>query len=233
MSYTTQELIEILDRELKASCQGKRIVLSSRERINDPVVSKLLDMKQMSKVFAYQDFRNQVHQYQKQHRVSGIIWRNCYFNEQTICFPEIYNQLIPIEEDKQVLIQAKDSVINFWQEVTAGMNFWLANAPGRGRWGNWETGRQGDGETGRWGDREDREDRGDRVKTTHHLKISSEYVDKLIRQAEWVEVDAARTEIYLGLCWGDPLEYRYQWAKPKSGCDRIIASHTIPSSIKI
>ena len=230
MTYTTQELIEILDRELKASCQGKRIVLSSRERINDPVVSKLLDMKQMSKVFAYQDFRNQVHQYQKQHRVSGIIWRNCHFNEQTICFPEIYYQLIPIEEDKQVLIQAKDSVINFWQEVTAGMNFWLANAPGRGRWGNWETGRQGDGETGRWGDREDKEDN---LTATHHLKISSEYVDKLIRQAEWVEVDAARTEIYLGLCWGDPLEYRYQWAKPKSGCDRIIASHTKPSSIKI
>ena len=209
MTYTTLELIEILDHELKASWQGKRIVLSSKERINDPVVSKLLDMKQVSKVFAYQDFRNQVHQYQKQHRVSGIIWRNCQFNEQSICFPEIYNQLIPLEEDKQILIQAKDSIINFWQEVTTEMNFWLANTPGQSK------------------------EQGDEVKTTHHLQINSEYVAKLIRQAEWVEVDAARTEIYLGLCWGNPLEYRYQWAKPKSGCDRIIASHTIPSSIKI
>ena len=245
MTYTTQELIEILDRELKASWQGKRIVLSSRERINDPVVSKLLDMKQVSKVFAYQDFRNQVHQYQKQHRVSGIIWRNCHFNEQTICFPEIYNQLIPLEEDKQVLIQAKDSVINFWQEVTAGMKFWLANAPGRGR-ENKEAGEareapvrpQSDSPTQEITPRGQalikiEEAGGDNLKITHHLKISSEYVDKLIRQAEWVEVDAARTEIYLGLCWGDPLEYRYQWAKPKSGCDRVIASHTIPSSIKI
>ncbi len=230
MTYTTQELIEILDHELKASCQGKRIVLSSRDRINDPVVSKLLDMKQMSKVFAYQDFRNQIHQYQKQHQVSGIIWRNCYFNEQNICFPEIYNQLIPIEEDKQVLMQAKDSVINFWQEVTAGMKFWLANAPGRGKWGDEETGSPKGLATLRSASRGDG---GDNSRTTHHLKISSDYVDKLIRQAEWVEVDAARTEIYLGLCWGDPLEYRYQWAKPKSGCDRIIASHTIPSSIKI
>ena len=233
MTYTTQELIEILDHELKASCQGKRIVLSSRDRINDPVVSKLLDMKQMSKVFAYQDFRNQIHQYQKQHQVSGIIWRNCYFNEQNICFPEIYNQLIPIEEDKQVLMQAKDSVINFWQEVTAGMKFWLANAPGRGKWGDGETGSPKGLAPLRSASRGDKGDSVDRVKTTHHLKISSDYVDKLIRQAEWVEVDAARTEIYLGLCWGDPLEYRYQWAKPKSGCDRIIASHTIPSSIKI
>ena len=219
MTYTTQELIEILDRELKASCQGKRIVLSSKERINDPVVSKLLDMKQVSKVFAYQDFRSQIHQYQKQHRVSGIIWRNCHFKEKTICFPEIYNQLIPIEEDKQVLIQAKEPIISFWQEVTVGMKFWLANVPGKKGQGDRETGGQGEQEN--------------KTKTTHHLKISAEYVDKLIRQSEWVEVDAARTEIYLGLCWGDPLEYRYQWAKPKSGCDRIIASHTIPSSIKI
>ena len=225
MTYTTQELIEILDRELKASWQGKRIVLSSKERINDPVVSKLLDMKQVSKVFAYQDFRNQVHQYQKQHRVSGIIWRNCHFKDQSICFPEIYNQLIPLEEDKQILIQAKDSIINFWQSVTTEMNFWLANIPGRLR--------QGDGETRGQGDKGDKGDRREGVNTTHHLKISSAYLDKLIRQAEWVEVDAARTEIYLGLCWGNPLEYRYQWAKPKSGCDRVIASHTVPSSIKI
>ncbi len=232
MTYTTEELIEILDRELKASWQGKRIVLSSRERINDPVVSKLLDMKQVSKVFAYQDFRNQVHQYQKQHRVSGIIWRNCQFKEQSICFPEIYNQLIPLEEDKQVLIQAKDSVINFWQEVTAGMNFWLANTPGQGWEASGAEGASGAGEA-KVGAQGLRPAGVDRVETTHHLKISPEYVDKLIRQAEWVEVDAARTEIYLGLCWGNPLEYRYQWAKPKSGCDRVIASHTIPSSIKI
>lgn len=99
------------------------------------------------------------------------------------------------------------------------MKFWLANTPGQVE----EAGME----------REELENVADGGKTTHHLKISSEYVDKLIRQAEWVEVDAARTEIYLGLCWGDPLEYRYQWAKPKSGCDRVIASPTIPSSIKI
>jgi len=42
MTYTTQDLIDILDRELKANWKGKRVVLSSAERINDPVVTKLL-----------------------------------------------------------------------------------------------------------------------------------------------------------------------------------------------
>jgi hypothetical protein len=218
MTYSTQELIAILDRELKANWKGKRVVLSSADRINDPVVTKLLDMNQVSKVFAYQDFRNQIHQYQKQHRVSGVIWRNCTFENQTVCYPEIHNQLIPLEEDKAILIQAKRSVIDFWLKVTSQRQFWLANTPGK-KLPN-ETLRSSDSSQ-------------EKSQQTPHLPVNQDYVAKLIRQAEWAEVDATRTEVYLGLCWGDPLEYRYQWAKPKSGCDRIIASHTVPSSIKI
>ena len=241
MTYTTQQLIEILDRELKANWKGERIVLSSADRINDPVVAKLLNMNRVSKVFAYQDFRHQIHQYQKKHRVSGIIWRNCTFKDKTFSYPEIYNQLIPLDEDKAILIQAKESVINFWLEVTEGMDFWLANAPGR----NYNL------NSAKLSSETDIETRGHRdaetiskkekvvtshasfKRTNHHQKINREYVNKLIKQAEWAEIDAALSEIYLGLCWGDPLEYRYQWAKPKSGCDRIIAAYTEPSSIKI
>lgn len=227
MTYTTQQLIEILDRELKANWKGKRIVLSSAQRINDPVVAKLLNMNRVSKVFAYQDFRHQIHQYQKEHRVSGIIWRSCTFRERTFSYPEVYNQLIPIDGDKEILVQAKESVINFWQQVTEGMNFWLANAPGR----------NSNLSSASLALEEDRElvvtSVPNSEKTHHHQKIDRQYVNKLIRQAEWAEIDAALNEIYLGLCWGDPLEYRYQWAKPKSGCDRIIAADTEPSSIKI
>ena len=214
MTYTTQELIAILDRELKANWKGKRVVLSSAERIKDPVVIKLLDMNRVSKVFAYQDFRTQVHQYQKKHRVSGIIWRNCRFNDYEVCYPEIHNQLIPLEEDKEILVAAKQSVINFWQQITPGRKFWLASPPGK--------------------EKINRQTKPlKQSNQTPHQQISPEYVNKLIRQAEWAEIDTTRTEVYLGLCWGDPSEYRYQWAKPKSGCDRIIASHTVPSSIKI
>jgi hypothetical protein len=205
MTYTTAELIEILDRELESAWKGKRIVLSSSNRINDPVVAKALNMDKVSKVFAYQDFRNQIHEYQKEHQVSGIIWRNSTFQGKTVCYPEIHNQLIPIPGDKQILVEAKKSILAFWEEVTTGMNFWLVGVPGS--------------KTIASGDR--------------YQPISSEYVAKLVKQAEWAEIDAAQTEVYLGLCWGDPQEYRYQWAKPKSGCDRIVASLTEPSLIKI
>ncbi len=222
MTYTTQELIEILDRELKANWKGERIVLSSEERINNPVVAKFLNMDRVSKVFAYQDFRRQVHEYQQKHQVSGIIWRNCTFRGKTINYPEIYNQLIPVEGDKEILMCAKESILSFWYEVTAGMNFWLANVPARSNHFSLET-----------DEKINQQKISDKNHNNIHQQISSEYANKIVRQAEWAEIDASLTEVYLGLCWGNPLEYRYQWAKPKSGCDRIIAADTEPSSIKI
>ena len=202
MIYTTEELIEILDCELKENWKGKRVVLSSAQRINDPVVAKALNMDRVNKVFAYRDFRSQIHQYQQQNRVSGIVWRDCTFDGQTITYPEIHNQLVPVEGDKEILVAAKAKILEFWSAVTVQMKFWLVNQ------------------------RKDHHGR-------HHQPISAEYLDKLIAQTEWAEIDAARTEIYLGLCWGNPQDAQYQWAKPKSGCDRIIATVSEPSAIKI
>ena len=202
MTYTTDELIRILDCELKENWKGQRVVLSSARRINDPVVAKALDMNQVNKVFAYRDFRQQIHEYQQQHGVSGVVWRTCTFNRESITYPEIYNQLIPIKGDKEILIAAKSKILDFWHRLTSQMNLWLVNH---------RINSQGN----------------------HHQLISHDYLQKLIAQTEWAEIDAARTEIYLGLCWGDPQESQYQWAKPKSGCDRIIATVSEPSAIKI
>ena len=202
MTYTTEELIEILDCELKENWKGQRVVLSSKQRINDPVMAKALNMDRVSKVFAYRDFRSQIHQYQQQQRVSGIIWRTCTFNEESITYPEIHNQLVPIDGDKEILVSARNQILDFWHRVTSQMKFWLVNH---------RSDRQGN----------------------HHQLISQDYLQKLIAQTEWAEIDAARTEIYLGLCWGIPQEHQYQWAKPKSGCDRIIATISEPSAIKI
>lgn len=195
MTYTTQELIEILDRELRATWKGERVLLSSAERIDNPVIAKALDLHKVNKVFIYQDFRRQIHEYQQNNRVSGIIWRECTFGGQSIRFPELHNQLVAVPGDKQTLMAAKASVIAFWHQMTHSMNFWLA--------------------------------------ANRRRPISFESMAEFIEEAEWAEVDAAQTELYLGLCWGNPQEYQYQWAKPNSGCHRIIAAITEPSSIKV
>ena len=202
MTYTTDELIQILDCELKENWKGKRIVLSSADRLNDPVMAKALNMEQVNKVFAYRDFRSQIHDYQNQHNVSGIIWRTCQFGNESIIYPEIHNQLVPVVGDKEILIAARAKIIDFWYQVTDRMSFWLVNS--------------------KVSSNEDR-----------HQQITFSYLQKLVQQTEWAEIDAARTEIYLGLCWGNPQEHIYQWARPKSGCDRIIATMSEPSAIKI
>lgn len=202
MTYSTDELIQILDCELKENWKGKRVVLSSADRLNDPVMAKALDMNQVNKVFAYRDFRQQIHEYQQRHGVSGIIWRTCTFGEHSVTYPEIHNQLIPVAGDKKILISARSQILDFWYRVTDKMNFWLVNS------------------------------RAD-SNGSRHQKITFSYLSKLVQQTEWAEIDAARTEIYLGLCWGKPQEHIYQWAKPKSGCDRIIATVSEPSAIKI
>ena len=202
MTYTTEELIEILDCELKENWKGKRVVLSSAQRLNDPVVAKALNMDRVNKVFAYRDFRTKIHEYQRDRQVSGIIWRTCTFNRQSITYPEIHSQLVPIPGDKAILLSARQEILDFWNKVTDSMNFWLVN--------------NSLGNNGR-----------------HHQLISGSYLQKLIDGTEWAEIDAARTEVYLGLCWGNPQDHQYQWAKPKSGCDRIIATVSEPSAIKI
>ncbi|MGJ3246864.1 MAG: hypothetical protein ACFE0I_12410 [Elainellaceae cyanobacterium] len=195
MSYTTEQLIQILDQELRATWRGERILLSSADRIRNPVISKALGSEKLSKVFAYRDFRSQIHDYQLQHRVSGIIWRTCSFRGHEIPSPELHNQLVPVPGDKETLIASKLSIITFWRDVTPGMNLWLV---------------------------------GDEP-----VQTSVDHVERLISDAEWVEVDAARTELYLSLCWGNPKECHYKWAWPNSYCERIIAADAEPSSIKV
>lgn len=195
MTYSTQQLIQILEQEMRATLKGERVLLFPDERLDNPVIAKAINLEKAEKVFVYQDFRKQIHQYQEKHQVSGLIWRNCSFQGRSLNYPELHNQLIAVEGDKEILMAAKTEVLRFWEENTRGMNFWLA--------------------------------------VHRHRPLSADSLEELILEAEWAEIDAARTEIYLGLCWGNPQESPYQWAKPASGCHRIIAALSEPSSIKV
>ena len=195
MVYSTQQLIDILEKEMRAASQGKRVLLSSAERLDNPVIAKAIDLTKVGNVFAYQDFRKQIHAYQQEHQVSGLIWRQCTFHSETISFPELHNQLVAIDGDKEQLIQANSKIFQFWQKHTLDLKYWLvAHRP---------------------------------------RPLRQESLQELWEQGEWAELDATREELILGICWGNPLECQYQWAKPESGCHRVIATVDRPSEIKI
>jgi hypothetical protein len=195
MTYSTEELIRFIELELRATWKGERIIFSGPDKLDNPVVAKAIDVEKANKVFVFRDFRQQIHKYQQENQVSGIVWRKVSFNNKTLRFPEVHNQLIPIEGDKEILSQAKESVLDFWSDITQNMKYYLA---------------------------------GDRLNPVLPTSLVQFY-----REAEWAEIDTGIDEVYLGLCWGHPQEYIYQWARPKSGYHRIIAAFNEPSSINI
>lgn len=195
MTYTTEQLLAFLDQELRATWKGERVVLSSDERLDNPVIAKALGANQLSKVFAIQDFRAQIHDYQRQYGVSGLVWHTCYFQGQSLRVPELHPQLIAIPADKLALTAAKPAIIQFWRAAILDLHLWLAGRPAQ--------------------------------------PISRDQVEILIDVCEWAEIAAAQTELYLTLCWGDPKDCHCDWAKPESGCDRIIAAPGEPSGIKV
>ena len=199
MAYTTAQLLEILDAEMKAAVRGDRLLLSTDSRIDDPVIAKAIGPQKLSQIYAFRDFRDHIHQYQIAEGVSGIVWRECRFNnngkEHSVRFPEIHPQLTATAEDKLRLGAAKGAVISFWRKAMEGLSLWRASNPPE--------------------------------------PIDMDRVESLIEHAEWADVEATRSELYLLLCWGNPKESYYAWAYPESGCDRIIAAKGQPSGIKV
>jgi hypothetical protein len=195
MPYTTEQLLEFLDQELKATWKGERVLLSSHERLANPVISKAIGTEKLSKVFAIQDFRAQIHAYQQEQGVSGLLWHSCEFQGHSIRVPELHPQLAAIPQDKLIMAAAKPAILNFWREVIVGLSLWLA---------------------------------GSQPQATN-----LDHVETLMAQSEWAEIAATRSELYLTLCWGDPKECHCDWARPESGCERIIAAAGEPSGIKV
>ena len=195
MAYTTAQLLDILAAEMKAAVRGDRVLLSTDSRIDDPVIAKAIGPQKLSQIYAFRDFRDQIHQYQIAEGGSGIVWRDCHFKEHSVRFPEIHPQLTATAEDKLRLGAAKGAVIAFWRAAIKDLDLWRAGNPPE--------------------------------------PTDLDRVETLIEHAEWADVEATRSELYLLLCWGNPKESYYAWAYPESGCDRVIAAQGQPSGIKV
>jgi hypothetical protein len=123
--YTTQQLIQILANERQACLHGQRLNLAVKASGNF-VIDKYLKIEGLQKFTAYQDFKAAVHGYQREHNVSGIIWRQLTIKGKTFCYPEVDAQLIALPSDIEVLKGFKAAIIAFWDAVIAGMDIYLS-----------------------------------------------------------------------------------------------------------
>ncbi|KOR34423.1 MULTISPECIES: hypothetical protein [Planktothricoides] len=123
--YTTQELIKILESERQACLNGKRRNLSATISDLNPVIDKIIKPDAVQKFTAYQDFQVTIHRYQIEHQVSGLVWHHLTIHGKTLKYPVVDERLIAIPHDMRILREFKSSAIDFWQQVTEGMDLYL------------------------------------------------------------------------------------------------------------
>ncbi len=121
---TTQELSQILAQEREACLRGDRLNLTTVTYFN-PVVDPFLNVEGIQKFRAFCDFREAVHQYQRDHKISGLLWRTFTVKGQSLDYPELDENLVALPADLLTLAAHKGRVIDFWWQVTQGMDWYL------------------------------------------------------------------------------------------------------------
>jgi hypothetical protein len=128
--YTTEDLIKILADERRACISGDRLSLKASPTFS-PVLDKFLKTDGIQKFTAYNDFRATIHQYQREHQVSGIVWQTLTIKGKSLRLPKVDDQLVALPSDLHVLQTAKDVILRFWWEVSAGMDLYLSMNAGK------------------------------------------------------------------------------------------------------
>lgn len=128
--YSTEELIKILAEERRACMNGERLNLAASASGN-PLIDLFLKPDGIQKFSAYRDFKASVHRYQRQHQVSGIVWREITLKGMTLRYPSVDEQLVALSGDLEILKEHQASLLAFWWSATSGMDLYLSINHGR------------------------------------------------------------------------------------------------------
>lgn len=129
--YSTEELIQILSQERQACMNGQRLNLAAMPSGINPLLDRFVNSDGIQRFTAYRDFRSAIHQYQIEHRVSGLVWTSLTIGGRTFRCPKIHEHLISLPSDLAVLKAEKSSIVEFWRSITSGFDFYLSMNSGK------------------------------------------------------------------------------------------------------
>ncbi|AFY86695.1 hypothetical protein [Chroococcidiopsis thermalis] len=116
---TAEDLAELLDkacaRSVKQRSRGKK------SGIDGNFIQRLLDDPYLGE---YQRVRAGIQAFQAFFKISGIVPRKVCFRNKELIYPDVNSQLITLDGDKEILMEAKESVVSWFLEVTQGMELW-------------------------------------------------------------------------------------------------------------
>lgn len=117
MTYTTEQLIDFLEKEHEACVAGERVFPLPDDAEEKAIefggfMGAFLGPERLAQVGVYHDYRDQIHEYQRNHQVSGVIVATETMpNGSVIRFPRQADQLILVDGDMEVLRGAKNRVV--------------------------------------------------------------------------------------------------------------------------
>ena len=130
MTYTTSKLISILDtaiqRSIEIQCACSPLRLPGEDHADWETIFKFNAKNSQTALESYWQLREQIHAYQLEHQVSGLVSNECTYQGKTIEAFCVHDQLVAIPNDKQVLIEQTPQLIGWWGEVTQGMELWYS-----------------------------------------------------------------------------------------------------------
>ncbi len=130
-AYKTIELLEILETEQQACLRGDRLSLTTASYGASPFIDQFLESSGLQRFSAYDNFRRTIHEYQREHQISGIVWESICLRGRATRFPTIHDQLASLSSDLVILSQMKSPIVVFWQQAIAGMELYLALQGGK------------------------------------------------------------------------------------------------------
>ena len=129
--YTTQDLVEIAERERAACLRGDRLSLQPIAPTGNPAIDYFLDGEGIQRYRSFQNFQSTLHHYQQEHQVSGLVEQREEFQGQILVYPTIAPYLIALPTDQAALREAYPRVIQFWQGAIADLELYYAWPPGK------------------------------------------------------------------------------------------------------
>jgi len=128
MTYDTEELVSIVE----AACAQSIKIQSACSPLKGPgtehpdweEILELNTKNSLSALEGYWQLREQIHCYQRQHKISGLVSRAWTYQGCKISVFSVHDQLISVPGDKRILIHQTPDVIHWWMQVTQGMDLW-------------------------------------------------------------------------------------------------------------
>lgn len=91
---------------------------------NQQEVFKKIVTESLDSMEAYWAVRETIQKYQQDNRISGIVWKEIAYRGKSVRVPEVHDQLVSVPGDKQILVASTPAILDWWAEVTEGMELW-------------------------------------------------------------------------------------------------------------